>query len=72
MEFIGKKSKPMPSGQARAAGGAAVAATPSRSVEQFRQHLLNQVSDAAKTRMQVQGSVDGGSASALRTAVGEV
>jgi general secretion pathway protein E len=66
MEFIGKKSKPMPSCQAPAAGGAAVAATPPRSVEQFRQHLLKQVSDAAKTRMQVQGSVDGGSASALR------
>src|SRR5271167_1479709 len=66
MEFIGEKSKSMPSWQAPAAGGAAVAATPPRSVEQFRQHLLKQVSDAAKTRMQVQGSVDGGSASALR------
>jgi general secretion pathway protein E len=66
MEFIGEKSKSMPSCQAPAAGGAAVAATPPRSVEQFRQHLLKQVSDAAKTRMQVQGSVDGGSASALR------
>jgi general secretion pathway protein E len=66
MEFIGEKSKSMPSFQAPAAAGAAVAATPPRSVEQFRQHLLKQVSDAAKTRMQVQGSVDGGSASALR------
>jgi general secretion pathway protein E len=66
MEFIGEKSKSMPSCQVPAAGGAAVAATPPRSVEQFRQHLLKQVSDAAKTRMQVQGSVDGGSASALR------
>jgi general secretion pathway protein E len=66
MEFTGEKSKSMPSFQAPAAGGAAVAATPPRSVEQFRQHLLKQVSDAAKTRMQVQGSVDGGSASALR------
>jgi general secretion pathway protein E len=66
MEFIGKKSKSMPSCQAPAAGGAAVAATPPRSVEQFRQHLLKQVSDAAKTRMQVQGFVDGGAASALR------
>jgi general secretion pathway protein E len=66
MEFTGEKSKSMPSWQAPAAGGAAVAATPPRSVEQFRQHLLKQVSDAAKTRMQVQGSVDGGSASALR------
>jgi general secretion pathway protein E len=59
MEFIGKKSEPMPSRQAPAAA-------PSRSVEQFRQHLLQQVSDAAKTRMQVQGFVDGVSASALR------
>ena len=66
MEFIGKQSKPMPSRQAPAAGGAAVAATPPRSVEQFRQHLLKQVSDVAKTRMQVQSSVAGGSASALR------
>jgi general secretion pathway protein E len=66
MEFIGEKSKPMPSCQAPAAGGAAVAATPARSVEQFRQHLLKQVSDAAKTRMQVQGSADVGPASALR------
>jgi general secretion pathway protein E len=66
MEFTWEKSKSMPSFQAPAAGGAAVAATPPRSVEQFRQHLLKQVSDAAKTRMQVQGSVDGGSASALR------
>jgi general secretion pathway protein E len=66
MEFTGEKSKSMPSWQAPAAGGAAVAATPPRSVEQFRQHLLKQVSDAAKTRMQIQGSVDGGSASALR------
>ena len=66
MEFTGEKSKSMPSCQAPAAGGAAVAATPPRSVEQFRQHLLKQGSDAAKTRMQVQGSVDGGSASALR------
>jgi general secretion pathway protein E len=66
MEFVGEKSKSMPSFQAPAAAGAAVAATPLRSVEQFRQHLLKQVSDAAKTRMQVQGSVDGGSASALR------
>jgi general secretion pathway protein E len=63
MEFTGKK--PMPSRQAPAAG-AAMAAMPPRSVEQFRQHLLEQVSDAAKTRMQVQSSVDGGSASALR------
>ena len=66
MEFTGEKSKSMPSCQAPAAGGAAVAATPPRSVEQFRQHLLKQGSDAAKTRMQVQGSVDGASASALR------
>jgi general secretion pathway protein E len=66
MEFIGNKSKSMPSCQAPAAGGAPVAATPPRSVEQFRQHLLKQVSDAAKTRMQVQGSVDAGSANALR------
>jgi general secretion pathway protein E len=66
MEFTGEKSKSMPSCQAPAAGGAAVAATPPRSVEQFRQHLLKQGSDAAKTRMQVQGSVDGGAVSALR------
>jgi general secretion pathway protein E len=66
MEFVGQKSKPMPSRQAPAAGSAAVAATAPRSVEQFRQHLLKQVSDAAKARMQVQGSVDGGAASALR------
>ena len=65
MEFIGERSKSMP-GYALAAGGAAVPAAPLRSVEQFRQHLLKQVSDAAKTRMQVQGSVDAGSASALR------
>jgi general secretion pathway protein E len=64
MELNWKKSEPMPSRQAPA--GAAVAAAPPRSVEQFRVHLLKQVSDAAKTRMQVQGSVDGGSASALR------
>jgi general secretion pathway protein E len=67
MEFTGDKSKSMPRFQAAAADGAALAATPPRSVEQFRQHLLKQVSDAARTRMQVQGSVDGGAASALRT-----
>jgi len=66
MEFIGNKSKPMPSRQTSAAGGVAAAAAPLRSVEQFRQHLLNQLSDAAKTRVQLQGSIDGGSASPLR------
>jgi len=66
MEFIGNKSKPMPSRQTSAAGGVAAAVAPLRSVEQFRQHLLNQLSDAAKTRVQSQGSIDGGSASPLR------
>jgi general secretion pathway protein E len=66
MEFIGNKSKPTPSRQTSAVGGGAAAAAPLRSVEQFRQHLLNQLSDAAKTRVQSQGSIDGGSASPLR------
>src|SRR4029077_18046130 len=66
MEFIGNKSKPMPSRQTSAAGGVAAAVAPLRSLEQFRQHLLNQLSDAAKTRVQSQGSIDGGSASPLR------
>jgi general secretion pathway protein E len=66
MEFIGNKSKPMPSRQTSAAGGVAAAAAPLRSVEQFRQHLLNQLSDAAKTRVQIQSPGDGGSASPLR------
>ena len=64
LEFIGKK--PMQSRQTPAAGGPAPVAMPPRSVEQFHQYLLTQVSEAAKTRMQVQSSVDGGSASALR------
>jgi len=68
MEFIGNKSKPkpMPSRQTSAAGGIAAAAAPLRSVEQFRHHLINQLSDPAKTRVQLQNSVDGGSASPLR------
>jgi general secretion pathway protein E len=66
MGFVGEKSKPMPSRQAPAASGTVVGAAPPRSVEDFRQHLLKQVSDAARARMQVSGSVDAGSASALR------
>jgi len=56
----------MPSRQMPAAGVAAVTVTPLHSVDQFRLHLLKQVSDGAKTRMHVQGPVDGESASALR------
>ena len=55
----------MPSRQTSAAGGGGTAA-PLRSVEQFRQHLLDQLSDAAKSRVQLQGSIDGASASPLR------
>jgi general secretion pathway protein E len=64
MDFIADKSKP--SRQMSAAGGVAAAAAPLRSVEQFRQHLLSHLPDAAKTRVQLQGSNDGGSASPLR------
>jgi len=66
MELIGNKSKPTPNRQTPAVGGVAAAAAPLRSVEQFRQHLLNQFSDAAKTKVQLQGSIDGGAASPLR------
>src|SRR6516164_5550739 len=66
MELIGNKSKPTPNRQTSAAAGVAAAAAPLRSVEQFRQHLLNQFSDAAKTKVQLQGSIDGGAASPLR------
>jgi general secretion pathway protein E len=68
MEFIGNKSKPTPSRQTSAASGVAAAAAPPRPVEQFRQHLLNQLSDAAKSRVQLQSFIDGAAAaSPLRT-----
>ncbi len=46
--------------------GAAAIATPPRSIEPFRQHLLKQVSDAARTRIQAKSVVDAGSANTLR------
>jgi general secretion pathway protein E len=67
MEFVGKKPKPMPSGQTSAAGRAGVGPAPLRSVEHFRQYLLDQLSDAAKSRLQLQGDIDSGSGSPLRT-----
>jgi len=66
MEFIGKKSKPTPSRQTSVAGSIAVAAAPLRSIEQFGQHLLNQLPEAARAKAQLQGSIDGGVASPLR------
>src|SRR5271157_221791 len=66
MEIVGNKSKPMPSRQTSAVGGAAVAAAPLRSVEHFRQHLLEQLSDAARARVQFEGCIDGSSGSPLR------
>jgi general secretion pathway protein E len=66
MKIVGNKSKPMPSGQTSAAGGAAAAAAPLRPVEHFRQYLLDQLSDAAKARVQLQGCIDGSSGSPLR------
>ena len=64
MDFIADKSKP--SRQMSAAGGVAAAAAPLRSVEQFRQHLLDRLSDAARARVQLQGCIDGSSGSPLR------
>src|SRR5215470_14609098 len=52
--------------QTSAAGGAGTPATPSRSVEHFRQHLLDHLSDATRARAQLQGYIDGGSGSPLR------
>jgi general secretion pathway protein E len=66
MEAVGNKSKPMPGGQASTAGRAAAVAAPLPSVDHFRQHLLDQLSDAAKARVQLQGAGDGGSGSQLR------
>ena len=60
------KEKEMSRREATAVAGAAALATPPRSVEPFRQHLLKQVSDAARTRMQVKGAAGAGSANALR------
>jgi general secretion pathway protein E len=62
MELAGNRSKPMPSGQTSAAG--AIVAL--RSVEHFRRYLLDQLSDAAATRVQLQDCVDGGSGNQLR------
>ena len=45
---------------------AAAMAAPSLSVELFRQHLLELVSDAAKARIQLEGAAATGSANALR------
>src|ERR1043165_2640546 len=64
MESVGNRSKPIPGRQKLAAG--AVAAAPLRSVDHFRQHLLNQLSDAAKLRVQHHGSIDGSSGNPLR------
>lgn len=65
-ELIGKQSRSMPSAQAPAAHGATAPARQLHSVEQFRQYLLKHVPDAARARIQVESSVDGGPASALR------
>jgi general secretion pathway protein E len=66
MEFIGNKSKPMPSRQTPPAGGAAASAAPLRSVDHFRRHLLGQLSDTAKARVQFEGSIEGNPGSSLR------
>jgi len=66
MEFIGKKSKPIPGGDASVAGDIVASPTPSPSVEQFRQHLLKQMPEAAKAGMQRQEAVGGGTASPMR------
>jgi general secretion pathway protein E len=66
MEFIANRSRSTSSRQAPAVADAAVASAPSRSIEQFRQHLLKQVSDAARARIQVQEPNHGGAASPLR------
>jgi general secretion pathway protein E len=52
-------------GYSRAPEGAAVAAS-TRSVEQFRLHLLERVSDAAKAKLIASGSVETGAANGLR------
>jgi general secretion pathway protein E len=66
MEFVENESKPMLARQTSASGGAGASATPSRSVEHFRQHLLDRLSDAARARVQLQGSTDAGAGSPLR------
>ena len=64
MESVGNRSKPIPGRHMSAVGAVAVA--PLRSVDHFRQHLLNQLSDAAKLKVQHHGSIDGSSGSPLR------
>ena len=64
MEFVGNRS--IPSHQISAAGAATVGVAPLRSVEHFRQHLLNQLSDTAKLKLQTQGGIDGAAGSPLR------
>src|SRR6266516_3395951 len=65
MDFVENKSKFIPSRQTSEAGGAKAA--PSRTIEHFRQHLLDQLPDEARARVQLQGSVDGEVGSPLRT-----
>jgi general secretion pathway protein E len=57
IEFHGAMSKP---------GDTAAIAMPTRSVEQFRLHLLRQVPDAAKAGVQVQNHADAAAANSLR------
>ena len=60
------KSKSTGGRQTSATGETAAPSAPLRSVEHFRQHLLDQLSDAAKARVQLQGCIEGGSGSPLR------
>jgi general secretion pathway protein E len=56
----------MPGGQMSAVNGGAVFEAPLRSLEHFRQYLLEHLSDAARSRLQVQGCIDGGAGSPFR------
>src|SRR5437868_5298238 len=67
MEFSGDRSKQIPGRHTSVGGGIKTAVTPLRSIEYFSQHLLAQLSDVARARVQLQGQADGSAGSPLRT-----